>query len=277
MHQRVALLIAASLFAGGAGFAENNLPEQLRNVGIDQKLNEQVPLDLVFKDETGREVQLGQYFGRKPVLLSLVYYECPMLCTMILNGMLRSMRAVKLTAGEQYEVVTVSIDHRETPELAAAKKAEYVKQYGRPGAEKGWHFLTGDETSIRRLADAAGYRFKFDEKSGQFVHASGIMILTPQGKLARYLYGVEYPPRDLRLGLVEASNGKIGSPVDQVLLYCFHYDPSTGKYSLLIMNVIRALGAATVAVLGAFIILMLRRDRRRKLNKNDVGQVSAIS
>ncbi len=276
MYRSLALLLAVSLFAGGVGFAQNKVPEQLRSVGIDQRLNNQVPLNLSFRDENGREVQLSRYFGSRPVVLSLVYYECPMLCTMILNGLLRGIRAVKLDVNEHYDIVTVSIDPRETPDLAAAKKKEYVKKYGRAGAGQGWHFLTGDEASIKRLADSVGFRYNFDEKSGQFAHASGIMILTPEGRLSRYLYGIEYSPTDLRLGLVEASAGKIGSPVDQVLLYCFHYDPSTGKYSLLIMKVIRSVGAATVVALGLFMFTMFRRDRRRKLKQN-VNQVSIVS
>lgn len=269
-------LPAFLVVAAGLGLAQQGLPSQLRNVGIDQRLNEQVPLDLTFYDETGKQVRLSDYFGRKPVVLSLVYYDCPMLCTMILNGMLRSMRAIKLNVNEHFEVVTVSFDPREKPDLAAAKKAEYVKKYRRRGAAEGWHFLTGKEPSIRRLAQAVGFRYAYDPKTGQYAHASGIMILTPGGKLARYLYGIEYDARDLRLALVEASAGKIGTPVDQVLLYCFHYDPATGKYSLLIMKVIRVAGTATVLALAMFMFVMLRRDRRKR-SKPHVDEFSAIS
>lgn len=236
----------------------------LQGVGIDQKLNAQVPLDLVFRDESGRAVALREYFGERPVILSLVYYECPMLCTLILNGLLRSLRALSFTAGREFIVLTVSFDPREGPELAAAKKRAYVRSYGRSEAERGWHFLTGEEAAIRRLTEAVGFRYAFDAETGQFAHASGIMVLTPQGRVARYFYGIEYAPRDLRLGLVEAAQGKIGSPVDQLLLYCYHYDPKTGRYSMLIMNVLRLAGAATVLALGGFMLAMFRRERRKK-------------
>jgi protein SCO1/2 len=236
----------------------------LRQVGIDQKLDAQIPLDLVFRDEQGRAVALREYFGEKPVILSLVYYECPMLCTLILNGLLRSLRALPLTVGKEFTVLTVSFDPRAGPELAAAKKQAYVRSYGRPGAEGGWHFLTGEETAIRQLTDAVGFRYAFDPETGQFAHASAIMVLTPHGRIARYFYGVEYAPRDLRFGLIEAAQGKIGSPVDQILLYCYHYDPKTGKYSVLVLNVLRLAGAATVLILGGFMLVMFRRDRRKK-------------
>ena len=238
-------------------------PDILRDIGIDQKLNERVPLDLVFHDESGKPVQLSEFFGEKPVILALVYYECPMLCTLILNGLLKSLRMLSFDVGDQFNVVTVSFDPGETPSLAAEKKKNYINQYGRHGAERGWHFLTGEETSILQLTQAVGFRYTYDPEKDQFVHASGIMVLTPQGKLARYFYGVEYSPRDLRLGLVEASAGKIGSPVDKVLLYCYHYDPVTGKYGLIIMRVLRLAGLATVVALGAFMVVMFRRDRRK--------------
>jgi len=250
---------------GGAQGVPSSQPAPiLQRVGIDQKLNAQVPLDLVFRDESGRAVALREYFGERPVILSLVYYECPMLCTLILNGLLRSLRALSFTAGREFIVLTVSFDPREGPELAAAKKRAYVRSYGRSEAERGWHFLTGEETAIRRLTEAVGFRYAFDAETGQFAHASGIMVLTPQGRVARYFYGIEYAPRDLRLGLVEAAQGKIGSPVDQLLLYCYHYDPKTGRYSMLIMNVLRLAGAATVLALGGFMLAMFRRERRKK-------------
>ena len=243
--------------------AQNARPAPLRDVGIDQKLNEQLPLDLTFRDETGKPVQLRKYFGQKPVLLSLVYYDCPMLCTLVLNGLVRSLRAVPLDVGDQFQVVTVSFDPRETAALAAAKKETYVKRYGRAQASQGWHFLTGDEASIQQLTRAVGFRYAYDEKSGQFAHATGIMVLTPTGRLARYFYGIEYSPRDLRLALVEASANKIGSVVDQLLLFCFHYDPKTGKYSLVVMNVLRIAGMGTLLALGSFMLVMFRRDRRK--------------
>jgi len=245
------------------GLNASTQPAVLRDIGIDQRLNEQVPLDLVFRDETGKLVRLGDYFGEKPVILSLVYYECPMLCTLVLNGLLKSLRALSFDVGKEFNVVTVSFNPGETPTLAAAKKAEYIQHYSRAGAAEGWHFLTGEAGSIKRLAQAVGFRYIYDAKQNQFAHASGIMVLTPQGRLSHYFYGIEYSPRDLRLSLVEASANKIGSPVDQLLLYCYHYDPTTGKYGVIIMNVIRLAGLGTILALGAFMVVMFRRDRKR--------------
>ncbi|RMF65914.1 MAG: SCO family protein [Calditrichaeota bacterium] len=262
-------LVALICIWAGSGQAEAQTanagvsPDLLREVGIDQRLNEQVPLDLWFKDESGRAVQLKRYFG-KPVILTLVYYDCPMLCTMVLNGTLESLNTLSFDAGKQFNVVTVSFDPGEGPELAMSKKRAYVSKYGRKTAEEGWHFLTGDEAAIRRLTEAVGFKYKYDAEKDQFVHASGIMVLTPEGRVSHYFYGVEYPARDLKLALMEAADRKIGSPVDQVLLYCFHYDPTTGKYGLVIMNVIRLLGTATVVALVSFMLIMLRRDRRKK-------------
>ncbi|MGH9897754.1 MAG: SCO family protein [Pyrinomonadaceae bacterium] len=238
--------------------------ELIDRIGIDQKLNEQVPLDIHFRDETGREVQLSEYFKTgKPVILSLVYFDCPMLCTMILNGLTNSIEDIPYTAGQDYTIVTVSFDPREKPELAARKKAVYLKRYGRPPAANGWYFLTGDEDQIRRLTSAVGFRYAFDERTGQYAHASGIMVLTPGGKLSKYLYGVDYSARDLRLSLVEASENKIGTPVDRLLLLCYHYDPSTGKYSSIAMTAVRIGGILTLIALVTFILLMIRRDRQR--------------
>jgi protein SCO1 len=243
---------------------KENLPAPLRQVGIDQRVNNQVPLDLVFTDENGQKVRLGQYFGQKPVILSLVYYDCPMLCTQVLNGLTGSLKALKFDVGRDFEVVTVSFDPREKPELARQKKDGYMARYGREGASAGWHFLTGDEASITALTEAVGFHFAWDEETKQFAHASGIMILTPEGRVSRYFYGIEYAPRDMQLGLVEASNNKIGSPVDQILLYCFHYDPQTGKYGFVIMNAIRILGFATFFGLALLIFILKRREARRE-------------
>ncbi|MEK7409255.1 MAG: SCO family protein [Acidobacteriota bacterium] len=248
------------LLVSGA-FAQGERPLALRNVGIDQRLDQQVPLDLPFRDETGKIVRLGDYFGDRPVILSLVYYECPMLCTLVLNGLVRVMGGISFNAGDQFNVVTVSFDARETPALAAAKKKTYLERYHRPGAEKGWRFLTGDESSIESLTRAAGFRYAFDRATGQWAHATAIMVLTPEGKLARYFYGVEYSARDLRLALVEASRNRIGTPTDQVLLFCFHYDPASGKYGLAILNIIRAIGVTTALALGVFMFVMFRRER----------------
>jgi protein SCO1/2 len=240
------------------------LPAALQGVTIQQRLNQQVPLDLVFRDEYGRSLPLSTYFsGNKPVLLALVYYNCPMLCTLILNGVESSLKAVSLDPGKDFEVVAVSFDPRDTPEIAARKKANYLRRYGRPNTANGWHFLTGDQANIKALTSALGYRYTYDPATGQFAHASAIMILTPQGKLSRYFYGVEYAPRDVRLGLVEASQNKIGTPVDQALLFCYHYDPGTGKYGAIAMNMVRLGGITFVLILSTFLLFAWRRDWRR--------------
>ncbi|HKC63924.1 MAG TPA: SCO family protein [Pyrinomonadaceae bacterium] len=241
----------------------SGLPPALKEVKIEQKLNEQVPLDLKFRDETGREVQLSEYFNHsKPVILSLVFYKCPMLCNQILTGLLGSLRAQSFDVGKQFEVLTVSFDPRETPADAAEKKESFISRYNRPGASEGWHFLVGDQENIARLTDAVGFRYNYDEKTNQFAHASGIMVLTPEGKLSRYFYGIEYDGRDLRLGLIEASNNKIGSYTDQLLLYCYHYDPATGKYGPVVMNIMRLGGVATVLGIGALVLVLRRRNKK---------------
>lgn len=234
-------------------------PAILRGIGIDQKMGAQVPLDLQFLDEDGRQVKLGQFFG-KPVILALVYYSCPSLCNMVLDGTVRAAAALKATVGKDYDVVAVSFDPRETPEMARDKKATIVKEYNRPGSESGWHFLTGEEGQSKRLAEAVGFHYAYDSMANQYVHAAAIIMLTPEGKVVRYFYGIAYEPRDVRLGLDDASEGRIGSLTDAVLLYCCHYDPSTGKYGLVVMNVIRLAGFLTVLALATFMIVMLRRD-----------------
>jgi protein SCO1/2 len=242
--------------------SQTNLPPLLREVGIDQKLNNQIPLDLMFRDEAGNDVRLGQYFGHKPVILVLAYYDCPMLCTIVLNGVLHSVKELKYNIGQEYEVVTVSFDPTEKPSLAAAKKAIYVGLYGRPNASAGWHFLTGDEPSIRELTQAVGFRYNYDPQTKQYFHATGIMVLTPDGHLARYFYGIQYPSGNLRLALVEASQGRIGSPVDQVLLYCSQYDPATGKYSVIVSHVLKLAALATVLSLGGLVLAMSLSRKR---------------
>jgi protein SCO1/2 len=238
--------------------------EVLKQVGIEQRLNNQIPLDLTFRDESGREVKLGEYFrGDKPVLLTLVYYECPMLCNQVLNGVVGTLEAVTFTPGKEFEVVTVSFDPREGPELASKKKDTYLKRYRREGAGEGWHFLTGDKDSIDRLANSVGFKYVWDEQSKQFAHASAIMVATPQGRLSHYFYGIEYSPKDLRLALVEASEGKIGSPVDTLILYCYHYDPATGRFAP-VMAVLRVAGVLTVFGLAALIYYLTRRTRRKE-------------
>jgi protein SCO1/2 len=241
-------------------------PPILQRVDFEQRLGTQVPLDLPFRDETGRTVRLGDYFQGKPVVLTLSYYECPMLCTLVLNGLTSALRALRFDLGKEFVAINVSFNPRETPELAAAKKATYLKEYRRPGSEAGWHFLTGDEESIRRLTEAVGFQYAWDERNQQYAHATGLVVLTPGGQIARYFYGVEFSPRDLRFALIEAAQGKIGSPVDKLLLYCFHYDPSTGRYSALALNSIRIGGVLTVAALISFIVVMLRRERRAATN-----------
>ena len=260
MVQLVGLLV----LSGASGARADNakvLPPLLQGIGIDQRLNEQVPLDLQFRDETGKTVRLGDYFDKKPVILSLVYFDCPMLCTMAENGLLHSLQGVKFSVGREFDVLTVSFDPHDNAELAAAKKAVYVGLYGRKGAERGWHFLTGDETSIEQLTRAVGFRYRYDAQAKQFVHATGIMVLTPQGKIARYFYGIYYPSRDLRLGLVEASANKIGSPVDEVLLFCCRYDPATGKYGVIISRILQISGLMTILSIGG-LILALSRTRQ---------------
>ncbi len=263
------------LFLASAAHAQGNLQRIAQQVGLDQHLGELVPLDLVFRDEQGRQVQLGEYFRDKPVVLNLVYFQCPMLCTQVLNGLLKSSQALPLQMHQDYEVISVSIDPAETPEMAAAKKERYAGSYRRPGAREGWHFLTGEQAQIERLAAAVGYRYHYDERSQQYAHPSGIIVLTPEGRISRYFYGIDYHPTDLRLGLVESSQGRIGTLADQVLLLCFHYDPATGKYGFVIAGALRIAGLATVAILGGFLVVMFRREVRR--SKEARAAASSVS
>jgi protein SCO1/2 len=261
-------LLACPALAFGAAAAharQQALPAKVfSEVGIDQHLNELLPLELTFRDEEGRIVPLDRYFHSKPVIISLVYYRCPMLCTQVLNGMVETFNIISLTAGNQFDVVTLSIDPAETSELAAKKKAEYISTYKREGVQNGWHFLTGDSTSIAKVAGALGFKFVYDEETKLFAHASGIMIATPEGRIARYLYGIEYPAKDLTFSLMEASKEKIGSPVEKLQLLCYAYDPKAGKYSLVIANVFRAAGVVTILLLGGFMYVNFRRDRRNR-------------
>ena len=237
-------------------------PPILREVNIAQNLNARISPDLIFRDETGKSVRLGDYFGQKPILLSLVYFDCPALCTEVLNGELRTMRSISLGLGRDFEAVTVSFEPKDTPALAKAKRDVYAGQYGRPGAQDHWHFLTGEQQSIDALTQAVGFHYAYDSAGRQYAHAAAIMVLTPEGRIARYFYGVQYPARDVRLGLVEASEGRIGTPTDHALLYCYQYDPMTGKYGFAVMNVVRAAGGLTVLVLAIFMFVMFRRDRK---------------
>jgi protein SCO1 len=247
--------------------AAGTMPTLLQDIGLDQRLNETVPLKLKFRDEHGREVLLGDYFGRRPVILTLVYYECPMLCTQVLNGLTSALSVMNFSVGREFDIVTVSFDPGETPELARAKKAAYLERYKRDGAGSGWHFLTGDAQSISALTRAVGFRYAYNAEADQYAHASGIMVVTPDGRLSHYFYGIEYGPRDLRLALIEAADRKIGSPVDQLLLACFHYDPKSGRYSLAIMRFLQAAGILTVAGIGMTILMLRRRERRDSLSR----------
>jgi protein SCO1/2 len=243
-----------------AGMASTEVPPQLAGVTFEQRLGARLPLDVRLRDEGGRDVALGQFFGKRPVVLAFVYYSCPMLCTQVLNGVSSAAKALPFTAGEDFDVVYVSFDPRDTPAAAAEKKRAQLEDYKQTATAAGWHFLTGDEASIRRVTDAAGFAYRWDEASGQFAHVSGVLTVTPDGRIARYFYGVEYSPKELRMAIVESSQGTVGSAVDQLLLYCYHYDPATGRYGVVAMNLVRLGGAVTVIALAGFIWLMRRRE-----------------
>lgn len=264
MRKILLLMAHCSLFTlflvAPARAHDDGRPLALKAVALDQRLGEQAPLDAEFRDETGKIVRLGDYFGARPVILTFAYYRCQDLCPLLLDGVLRTLRAMSFTAGKDFDVVNVSFDPRDTPALAASKKTDLVNRYARPGAAAGWHFLTGGEDSIQRVTTAAGFRYNYESDQDRFGHATGIMLLTPQGRFARYFYGIEFSPRDLRLGLLEASNGKIGRAIDQLLLFCYHYDAAAGKYSLMVTNLVRAATIATVLALAAFIALSLRAE-----------------
>jgi protein SCO1/2 len=238
----------------------NTRPPRLENVGIEQHLDAQVPPDLIFRDDAGKSVKLGDYFGHKPLILNLVYYNCTMLCGEALAGLSSAMRLVKFDVGNEFDVITVSFDPRETPEMAAAKKKDFVRRYGRANAAAGWHFLSGQAESINALTKVVGFQYQYDAKTNQYAHATAIMVLTPQGRISRYFYGVDFPPKDLRMGLVEASQGKIGNAVDAVLLYCYHYNPETGKYGAMVANILRLAAAATILIMGIFLFILWRLD-----------------
>lgn len=237
-------------------------PTSVADVGIDQKLGTAVPGDLTFTDDAGKVVKLSDYYKlNRPILFTLVYYGCPRLCTTVLNEMNKAITPMSLNPGSDYEIVVVSFDPRETSALSSKKKAEYTRSFKRPNTNHGWHFLTGDEANIKALTRAVGFRYAWDDKHQQYIHAGGVMVLTPDGRTSKYFYGVEYVPRDIKLGLMEAGNGKIGSPADQVLLYCFQYDPHSGKYTLAVLNMVKVGGLMTILAVGAFVVVSLRRDR----------------
>jgi protein SCO1/2 len=255
------LVLLGALMLAGPAAADSERPAALREIGFDQRLGESVPLDIHLRDEQGREVALRDLFHGRPVVLSLVYYECPMLCTLSLNGLVSALSVLQMEPGRDFDLVTVSFDARETPAQARARKAVYVKRYGRASADTAWHFLTGDRAELARLTQAVGFRYAWDDESKQFAHAAGVVVLTPQGVISRYLYGIEYAPKDLRLGLVESAAGKLGSPVDAFLLACYRYDPVHGRYGAYVMGLVRLAGILTVVTLGGFVVVMLRRER----------------
>lgn len=249
----------------------NGLPEPLKEVGIEQRLGEQLPLDTVLRDESGKDVRLSSYFtSGRPVILALVYYECPMLCNQVLNGLTGSLKGISLEPGRDYDLLAISFDARENgkPDLAKNKKAAYVERLGRQGGESGMHFLTGSQDAIDAVTKAAGFSYRWDERSQQFAHAGGIMIVTPEGKMSRYLYGIDYAPKDLKFGLIESGESKVGSVTEKLLLYCYHYDPATGKYGLAVLRIMRIGGILTVAGLGAMVFVFLRRGKKKELVEN---------
>jgi protein SCO1/2 len=248
-------------FRKDPGTPSSSVPAPLREIGFDQNIGQTIPLDTVLKDEAGRAVRIGDYFGQRPVVLLFAYYDCPMLCTQVINGLSSALGVLSLDPGRDFEIVTVSFDPRDTPVSASAKKAGYIERYHKPGAAGAWHFLTGDQASIDRLTKAAGFRYVWDAETKQFAHPTGVIVLTPDGRLARYLFGIEYGPRDLRFAIIEASAGRVGNAVDSLLLYCYHYDPMTGRYGLVVMRALRVAGAGTVLALGTFIVVMVRRER----------------
>jgi protein SCO1 len=253
---------AQGMYSGAGGImapSANVKPPGLKHAGIEQKLDQQLPLNLAFRDEAGKPVQLGDYFGKRPVILNFVYYRCPMLCSEVLSGLEGSLKALSFNVGEDFDVLTVSFDPKDTPENATEKKASVLKHYQRSGAAGGWHFLTGSQESITALTNAAGFGYDYDAKTDQFAHSTAIMVITPEGKIAQYYYGVDFPPRDLRLGLIQASQNKIGSLADQVLLYCYHYDPQSGKWGAVVSHMIQLGGGVTILSLGAVLLVLFRR------------------
>jgi protein SCO1/2 len=245
-----------------SGIVASNVPPQFKDVTFKQQLGKKLPLEVRFKDEAGHSVALGDYFGKKPVVLAFVYYQCPMLCTQVMNGISSALKVLPYTAGQQFDVVLISFDPRDTPEAANAKKLAHLDHWAAKSTATGWHFLTGDEAAIAQVTAAAGFAYQWDPQTQQFAHVSGVLVATPDGTLSRYFYGVEFSPKDLRLALVDSSNGRVGSVVDELLLYCYQYDPSHGKYGAVFMNIMRLGGVLTMIFIGGFILMMRRRDTR---------------
>ncbi len=258
------IILAAFALAASSLQAQYARPKLTKDVGIDQKLQAPVPLDLTFRDESNQLVPLRTYFGDKPVVLELVYFNCTSLCPMSINESITSLKRVALEPAKDYDVVVVSFDPADTPEIARKKKAEYAAQFGRPSFNAGWHFLTGTQDSISRLASAVGFRYRWDAGTKQFVHAGAIMVATPEGKLSRYFYGIQYAPQDLRMALVDAAQHKIGSPVDYVLLFCFHYDATQGKYTLAVVNLLKLAGGVTLLALSVLLLYLMRNEKNKK-------------
>ena len=256
--------------------ASSGLPTALKSVGIEQKLGDQLPLDTVLKDEDGKDVKLGEYFkSGRPVVLAFVYYECPMLCTQVLNGLTGSLKGINLNAGKDFDVVAISFDPRDNdkPDLAKNKKLSYLEHYGRPGTDSGWHFLTGSQESIKAVTDAAGFKYEWDDKTQQFAHAAAVMVVTPEGKMSRYFYGIDYAPKDIKFGIMDSAQAKVGNPAEQLLLYCYHYDPASGKYGFAILRVMRLAGVATLLGLGAMAFVFWRKNKN---NGSNNGQSTAV-
>jgi len=250
------------------GIVASNVPPQFKDVGFAQRLGQQLPLDAAFRDEAGRDVRLGDYFGQKPVVLAFVYFQCPMLCSQVMNGISSALKAIPFTAGKEFDVVLVSFDPRDTPEAANAKKRAHLAYWQRPETANGWHFLTGDKAAIERVTSAAGFTYTWDEATQQFAHVSGVLTVTADGRISRYFYGVEFSPKDLRLSLVDSGQGKVGSVVEHLLLYCYQYDPTSGRYGLVVMSLVRLAGLATVAAMVAYFLLMRRRDARMAVERH---------
>ncbi len=259
----LAVVLSALALTALPAAAQPMAPSPTREVGWEQRMGARLPADAVFRDDAGKVVRLGDYFGKRPVLLSLAYYECPMLCGLALEGLAKSLRGFSLVPGKDFEVVTISFNPAEKPDLARAKKTNFVNYYGRPGAEEGWHFLTGDEAEIRKVTRAVGFEYRYDEAQKQYAHATGVVVLTPAGVVSRYFFGIEYAPKELKLGLAEASDGKVGGLTAQLLLLCYHYNPATGKYTAATMTLLRAAAVVTLAALGTFVLVTLRRERLR--------------
>jgi protein SCO1/2 len=261
-------LYSPRYYEPSAGVSDG-MPDALKDIGIEQRLGERLPLETVLKDENGQPVKLGTYFEKgRPVILALVYYECPMLCNEVLNGLTGSLKGMSFDAGKEYEVVAISFDARENEkaDLAKNKKAAYLERYGRPGTESGWHFLTGDQQAIDAVTKAAGFKYHWDEKTNQFAHAGGIMLVTPDGKFSKYFYGIDYSPKDLKFGLMESAENKVGNAADKLLLYCYHYDPASGKYGFAILKAMRIGGVLTLLAMGIMGLAFWRRNKGRALN-----------